>query len=197
MKYDSPMTQKKKKNRCAMWNHHMSEVATLVNQHTPHTAYVAIDFEGMYKSSCCSLSRTTEVGVAVLPPSALAPTSTSTSAGNPPSQTERGIIRDHGVTSYSFFIKGHRPSRCARKHRESLCLFEAVWVDQNEVEARLMALLTSIPDQCKTKLDSRGGPPLSIILVGFSTGMEYNMLCSCLPGILAVVSFLRVVISRT
>lgn len=172
MRYDGPLLRSQKKNS-GLWNNHIPDVTTLRQQNTPHTAYVAIDCEGLHGRKQGQLPGVSEIGVAVLFPSDRERTTS-------PPVTIAEITEQYRVQSCSFRINGHN-SENMWKNKESACFFTTEWVEENQVQESLVALLSAIQE----RYEAEHGSSLSMVLVGYAMDMEYMILCSSLPEILA------------
>ncbi|OAA64213.1 hypothetical protein SPI_02860 [Niveomyces insectorum RCEF 264] len=165
--------------------------AALIAQHTPQTAYVAIDLEGVHKQRSESIAGVSELGVAIVPPPVLQkqrPTSddneVDSSAFPKPSLVVDDLIRDHDIQSVSFRIQGRPLTRNAIRNQEALCLYDTVWVEEEDIEDRLLTLLTSTRDRFNQEC-GRGSRPVSMVLVGYAMAMEYRVLCASFPRVVS------------
>lgn len=186
-----------------LWRHRFSDWATLVAEHTPQTAYVAIDFEGDSRKRRSCLRGVSEMGIAVIPPPVLQKPQTSREllygdngdgdrAHNPaafpvPSMDTKTLLEDTEIESYTFCIH-ERAEGSSRK--EKTVLSKTAWFDENEVEEKLDAFLASVHDRFNTEYAKKltgfagqkeGDSPIRMVLVGWSMGTECMVLCSRLP----------------
>lgn len=197
MRHNSRFIAKRQGKSDEVWNHPIPDWAALVAQHTPQTAYVAVDFEGVQGERSDSISGVSEMGVAIIPPPVLQKMKKRLSSSNhsdhtyaTPSLEVDDMIRDNSIQSYSFRIKGRPLTRTAVRNKEKLCLSETVWVDEDEAEDRLIALLTSTQDQFNAAYRGQCGegaaPPINMVLIGYAMTMEYGIFCSSFPRVITM-----------
>lgn len=171
-------------------------------KHTPHTAYIAIDFEGecykLNKYRTC-LRGVSEMGVAVIPPPVLQKPQTSrellygddgsySTARNPaafpvPSMDLDTLLADEQIESYTFCI--HQRTSDSR-HKEKKVLSQPAWFDETKVDEKFEAFLASVHDRFNTEYAELTGTtvheehdsPIQLVLVGWSVAFECRVLCT-------------------